>query len=416
MITKRRQIQTLANLLKGKVPLLDRDQLDNDFCYLWDVITASPDKYQALYQTKQQYPDLADDIEDIITTEAGPTFLYQSLFDIEPDLPETTWLWPNWIPRGLLTVMAAWPGIGKTYVALDLAKRIIHREPAPDDQILNINTANVIYVDAEDFLPAISSRATAWGMKTKHLFPYRRPPRDILDLNNHDYQDLLIDMTYDLRPDLIIVDSLSGINPKSENNIEDMRELMSFLAELPEQFNTACLLIHHLRKPGKTHNEVTMHDLRGSSHLTAVARSIIGMDALSTTDPNGPRWLKIIKTNLCPYPQPLAIEFRQNPDNPHIANLHYDKNLLHRPDSITGICAEWLIEILTEEPLSREQIIEMGAEHNPPFSISTIDRARSVLGNQITDTKGPKITGNTWIISNGLSDSQDSQDSHVPHN
>ena len=337
-----------------------------------------------------------------MATDPATKYYYQSLADLAADLPETSWLWPNWIPQGMLTVMAAWPGVGKTYVALDLAKRIIHNEPAPDDQPLNINSGNVIYVDAEDFLAAISSRASAWGMKTKQLYPFRRPPRDILDLNNRDYQDLLIDMVYDLRPDLIIVDSLSGINPKSENNIEDMREIMGFLAELPEQFNTACILIHHLRKPGKSHAGVNMHDLRGSSHLTAVARSIIGMDALSTTNPNGPRWLKVIKTNLCPYPQPIGIAFKPHPKNPAIANLYYDKSLTKRADSLTATCADWLIEILTEEPWPYTEICERATELEPPFSQNTIQRAREYINTStaytITDTHGPKITGNKWQL------------------
>ncbi len=409
MITQRRQIQTLANLLKNHPPMLNREQLDPDFAFLWDIISNNPDKYQALYRARQEETDLTNIINEIVDTEPNAEFRYQSLADLEADLPATSWLWPNWIPKGMLTVMAAWPGVGKTYVALDLAKRIIHNQAAPDDQPLNTQSGTVIYVDAEDFLPAISNRASAWGMQTNRLFPFRRPPRDILDLNNRDYQDTLIDMVYDLHPDLIIVDSLSGINPKSENNIEDMREIIGFLAELPEQFNTACVLIHHLRKPGKSHAGVNMHDLRGSSHLTAVARSIIGMDALSTTDPNGPRWLKIIKTNLCPYPQPLAIEFKPNPDNPAIANLHYDKNLTRRPDSLTTACADWLIEQLQTGPKSRDELIELGAKNEPVFSYSAIDRARAALGDEITDTKGPKIAGNQWTLR--LSDSQDFSDS-----
>ncbi len=67
-----------------------------------------------------------------------------------------------------------------------------------------------------------------------------------------------------------------------------------------------------------------MHDLRGSGHLVAMARSILGMELLKTggvDDPNGPRLLKVLKTNLGKYPKPLSVEFEECADNTGIAIL-----------------------------------------------------------------------------------------------
>ena len=46
--------------------------------------------------------------------------------DLRDKLPAITWLWPGWIPVGLLSLLGAAPGAGKSLVALDLARRIIH--------------------------------------------------------------------------------------------------------------------------------------------------------------------------------------------------------------------------------------------------------------------------------------------------
>ena len=42
------------------------------------------------------------------------------------------------------------------------------------------------------------------------------------------------DELFRLKPDLIIVDSLSSVNSKGENNIEDLREVLGFFTEIPK--------------------------------------------------------------------------------------------------------------------------------------------------------------------------------------
>jgi hypothetical protein len=57
---------------------------------------------------------------------------YPSLHEISGQFTSVDWLWPAWIPRGMLTLFGAAPGAGKSLVALDLARRVIHGEPFPD--------------------------------------------------------------------------------------------------------------------------------------------------------------------------------------------------------------------------------------------------------------------------------------------
>src|SRR5512139_3068379 len=57
---------------------------------------------------------------------------YLSLSRLAAQLRPIDWLWPGWIPRGMLTVLGASPGAGKSLVGLDLARRIIHGMGFPD--------------------------------------------------------------------------------------------------------------------------------------------------------------------------------------------------------------------------------------------------------------------------------------------
>ncbi len=68
------------------------------------------------------------------------------------------------------------------------------------------------------------------------------------------YQDPLIDMCLDLQPDLIIVDSLSSVNARGENNIEDLRDVSGLFIKLAGAFDVALLLIPHLLNPGAAYD------------------------------------------------------------------------------------------------------------------------------------------------------------------
>ncbi len=59
--------------------------------------------------------------------------------------------------------MAAWPGVGKPYFALDLAHRVISGLDTPDGSAFDRGTGKVIYVDVEDFLPTIYARTKLGG-------------------------------------------------------------------------------------------------------------------------------------------------------------------------------------------------------------------------------------------------------------
>lgn len=399
-ITARRQQQAICDLMHGKETIA-YDQLHPDYQYLWRVVQDAGNEFKAwqdLTRVKSAEPDLTEAIDTILSMDSGGGKRYHSLADIGPDLPEVEWFWPHWIPKGMLTLLAAAPGVGKTNVALDLARRAIMGLPAPDKSRLQVYTGNVIYVDAENFLNVVYSRAVAWGMALKQFYPFQPEPGQMIDLASHDYQDDLKDMCYDLQPDLLIVDSLSSVNLKGENNIEDLREVLSFMVDLAEAFNLALVLIHHLRKPKQGQNTVTMHDLRGSGHLTAMARSILGV-YVQSDDPNGPRRFKVLKTNLTRHPRPLSIHYVAS-NNPEIAMLSYDQEAIpDTPDNLTGACAEWLTAELQEagsEGISYSDLVDMAAALEPPFSQNTIQRAREVLDWQVEDTKGPRVTGNRW--------------------
>lgn len=404
MLTKRRQIQAVANAISGRPLGLNAEAMTPDFRWLLEVVQeAGPGmKYAELARVKAdpENRDLTGYIDQIMAAQPGDAADYPSLDTLGDALPIVDWLWHGWLPRGYMTLLAAFPGVGKTYIALDLARRIIHGLDAPDGEALNVRNPVVVYVDAEDFLPVVNQRTKAWGMDRTRFYPLRRPPRELIDMNQEHYQDELVDMVYDLRPDLVIVDSLSSVNARGENNIEDLREVLSFFSEIPAEFDCAFCLIHHLRKPGKNSTQgIRMHDLRGSGHLVAMARVIQGLDTINVDDPNGPRVLKTLKNNLSRHPSPLGLTFESTAD-PDVARLQFGNINLFVQEQQTDIelAADWLVAKLEESgPLAYSELKVM-IDQEMGFNESTLQRARKSLGTLIEDTLGNRKRGNQWAL------------------
>lgn len=417
MLTISRQKQLICDFVAtGEPPGVDSRSFQPDLRVILDDLIAGDyptefQRHQRLYYFKMLNMDRWGSwVDAIMSLTPGTTTEHLSLGDFGHDLTQVTWLWPNWIPRGLLSVLAADAGVGKTNVSLDLCRRVCNIMPAPDGAELGIKSAKVVYVDAEGFMPIIYRRLKAWEADLTSFYPLERPEREGLDLSTEQYQDQLTDMCHDLKPDMVVIDSLSTIHPKGENGVEDMRYILAYLVDLAGAMNTAILLIHHLRKPSQAAGGiVTMHDLRGSTHLTAMARSIIGLH-IANGDPNGPRRLKVLKTNLCPTPVPLSITYQPSPIDEEVAIVVYEGERpadLIAETSTVDAAAVWLKELLRPHAGGLPYKDILGLANEAGFNKTALLRARHKLDWQITYTLGARVTGNCWQL-------QEAGDDEIP--
>ena len=423
IISKQRQRQSLRNLLAGHDLGLDPNWLDDDHFTIYDIIIDLRQNHQfdewriraELNRFALSDPGLKTIVEGMLDLEprAKPP-RYLTLEDIGQNLPEITWFWQNWIPRGFLTTIAAEPGVGKTNMALDLSRRVIHRLPAPDANALPLlNGGNVIYIEAENFRSGLYERARAWDIDMSKLFIFPQADDqdpDLLNLADPATQDDLRDMCFDLHPDLVIIDSFSSVQINSENSIEDVREVLRFFGQLATHHNCATVLLHHLRKPQRndsSYNNVTQHDLRGSSHLAAMSRAIIGMWNTAKSI-HAPRRVQVIKSNLGPAPQPLDLTYHTA--GATLFDMRFTK--LTEPDlpeNLTGECAEWLVEVLTSDgPLTYGELKELADEAG--FKENILQNARKTLDWKVVDTRGTRRKGNKWAWYSDVEDKDEPTD------
>ena len=334
---------------------------------------------------------------------------WPSLGKLGEELAPVRWLWPGWIPRGMLSLLGAAPGAGKSLLALDLARRVIDGEVFPGNGEGRFRPGNVVYVDGEAVPQILNERALAWGMDRERVFLMLPADRyGMLDLGAGEEQDRLVDMVYDLEPELVVVDSLGSVSLRGENNVEDVRELLGFLAAVAREFGVGLLLIHHLRKRGgalgsvRTSGLVSPDDFRGSSHIMAMARSVMGLSVVQEgpeVDRNGPRRLEVIKTNLCRHPAALGVVLDSGEGDGAVWVRYAEAPRGWREPTLAEECAEWLVDLLEEagEGMRPKDVVRVAEEYG--FTRATVYRARQALGAVIVEVgKGVRDPKKLWAV------------------
>ncbi|HNT53845.1 MAG TPA: AAA family ATPase [Anaerolineaceae bacterium] len=407
MLTKRMQVQAIVDRLAGLPVQVQAKEFQPPWSTCWQALEAAPvdQGQEALEKAILGMPERDDVLRTILSARPGYRPIIPSLADIAADLQPIEWVWKGWIPRGLITILGASQGSGKSFVATDLSWRIIHNQGFPDGMPICRPGANIIYVDAELVPQILNERAQNYQMDRSKLFVMLPEGDGMLDLGQMRYQDQLAEMTAILAPELIIIDSLSNIHDGGQNNVEDVRALIGYLIRLAGWAKCGLLLIHHIRKPPgggqqrMMNFDLGMEDLSGSGYITQQARVVLGLRVVQTGpefDPDGPRELKVLKNNLGPYQKPLGFKFIPLQSAGVIPKWDTQAPKPYQEPTEMDECKEWLEDFLRAHPegIRAKNVIEAGKEQG--FSRPMIYRSRADLSGHITNTEGRKSPENRW--------------------
>ena len=248
--------------------------------------------------------------------------------DLDNLIGPIKWLWKNWLPQGMLTIIAGELGVGKSIMALRIAACFLRGDPWPDGTPYTGETGAVLWCEAEAAQAINLSRAKAWGLPLDKIYtPFEDPLVDIL-LDDPNHREAIGAVARREEVLLIVVDSLRGATRRDENSSETIA-VTKWLAELARDTDKPLLLSHHLRKKGAQDvgNKVTLDRLRGSSAIGQLARVIWAIDVPDPKDEETKR-LSVIKNNLAPFPEPVGLSidhegltFGHAPHEPHTETL-----------------------------------------------------------------------------------------------
>ena len=310
------------------------------------------------------------------------------------------WLWPNRVPLGKLTLFAGDPGLGKSFMTLDMAARVSTGTPWPDS-IEPTEVGNVIILSAEDdpadtikprleALGANMDRITLLdGVKRAKGIGYFSLEGDLPVLER------AIHKTPGLR--LIVLDPVSAYlgGTDSHKNAE-VRGLLAPLCSLAARYGVSATCVTHLNKSvtGKA-----LFRAMGSLAFAAAARAA-WLIAKDENDEQRRLFLPI-KMNLASEPTGLAYRIEGSP-----AKIEWERDAIsqtadealgseHRPQGWQrDSCVEWLKNVLSGEPVPVTELKEL-AKSAGFASWHTIERARESAGIKVHKT-GFGI-GGMWV-------------------
>ncbi len=196
-------------------------------------------------------------------------FLKQGSHDIE-------WLVEGLAPKNGLITLGGLPGLGKTWILLDLAIACA----AGEKWLGHFNTEKVpvLYVDEESGDTLLRSRFSS-------LLAARKLDADSLEIHLLVFEGIKLDkpasvatLRTELKataPGLVIFDSLIRLHSREENSASDMSGVFEVVKKLSREFGCTILFADHQRKPGPHESAPNSMQLRGSGDKAGVMDSVL---------------------------------------------------------------------------------------------------------------------------------------------
>lgn len=247
-----------------------------------------------------------------------------SMTDIMKFISGVEWLVPKWVPKGMLTLVFAEPGVGKsTFVLTGLIKPLVSDERLPwfdglGDSFPGFDgPQNVLLCDTESNASPTIEAIKRWRINPEYIkTPYKSDPLKIISLESEaDLLQIENAITSYSIP-LVVIDSLRGANGQDENQSK-ISKCLTMLSKVAERTNAAIVVVHHTGKIPYGES-LKANSSRGSNAIVATVRCQIGLekhcqDVKDFTDEEREEILiKVFKENLGNKPEPMGMRIRNS--------------------------------------------------------------------------------------------------------
>jgi hypothetical protein len=295
---------------------------------------------------------------------------YATLADVRRLIADASWPWPGWMAGGALTSLAADPGIGKTLLAMSLARLLWEGRPWPDGQPNPMPARTpTLWVPGDHHYPQLLDLAERYGLPDDAVLlnSTADAPTCGHDLDDTAAREALLARIEASSPGLVIIDTVQMTTGRNLGKPEDAREYFGPLMEFASRTKTSFLLLTHLSKDAQ-----------------ALGRRIVGASRvvwkLTHPDPEGQPDRRRLWVDKSYALKPPAMGMTIGDDG-----CTFDFTPPGEPTSKRGpapvkleACKRWLIERLTPNPAPVKEI-RSDAER-AGYGADILYRAREAIG------------------------------------
>jgi hypothetical protein len=343
-----------------------------------------------------------------------------TLADVTPRPVE--WLWPSRIALGKLTLVVGDPGLGKSFITLDLAGRVSKGTAWPDCPQARRAPGGVVLLSAEDDLAdtirprldaagADVSRIAAITTVKRYDLEKRKDVFEPFNLTDHlPALERAITQVGDCR--LVVIDPVSAyLGGTDSHKNADIRGLLMPLSELAARHGVALVAVTHLRKG----EGPAMYRAMGSLAFIAAARAAYCVTRDKGDETGQRRFFLPVKNNLGNDRDGLAycLDDLYSVNGQPVVKWEATLVAISADEALaddrrrggeddTSELEEaktWLADVLAAGPLPAKDILAQARQDG--ISKRTLDRAKKSLNVTTAKAQGVANGGWSWSLGEG---------------
>ena len=297
-------------------------------------------------------------------------------------LEELNWLWADRIPRGKITIIAGYPGVGKSFLTLDIAARVSRGSywcdggKAPPGKVL-------LYTAEDGLADTVKPRLSALGAETSRIMAIPsliKSEASTMSFSLDSHLEMLEETIIANEIDLCVIDPLLiSMGQGDMNKAHHVRRVLGPVHSTAERTGCTFVGVMHLNRRS---NVNPLDKINSSGDFAAAARSVF----LVGENPEDPsrRAFAPVKSNLSAPAATLGFDIRDGVFKwePEPLNLTAKQLLGNTSDGFLAPALEEAVEFLEECLLKgpkqvaaiREEAEEQGIKWR------TVQRAKRELG------------------------------------
>lgn len=300
------------------------------------------------------------------------------------------WCWEGWFQYGVVNLLAAEGGLGKTRFMADLCRRIRHGLPWPDGTptVAHDGPEVAMWVAADRNFAELVELSEAFGFGDRIGYSgTRAEPTSGISLEGMGDFVKLDQKVKAARPVFLIVDTAGGATSANLSKQEEARRFFAPLSDIAVRRHCCVVVVTHLNASKAVLGKRAEERVRVVTRLTAENR-----------EPETVRRLEVIKSNSL-FPKPLGMtlgaagnEYSADdvPPPPNVSGgvfggFHAADSPDAGPATAARQCLDWLTQLLDVKPL-RVSFVRDQAEA-AKFSSKTLYKAKA-MGNLLETEDG----------------------------